>query len=290
MLTEKCDAAGDETAVGVGKEAFTVSGTGLHGGAPCSVRFERRAGDVVFRTPRGDCSLSELAVERADRGVRVACARTDLHVESVEHLFAALGGLSIHGGVAIDVQGGEVPLADGAALAFVRALTALDVPRAAPQIKIVRAGAIDVGRSRYVFEPADDVALDVAVEFDGVGAERASWNGDADAFVRDIAWARTFGFRREARALLAAGRARGADAHAVMILDEQGSVEPPGAPARPGEFARHKLLDLVGDFYLFGGPPVGLVRASRPGHAATHLAVARAVAEGIVVSTNPRRP
>jgi UDP-3-O-[3-hydroxymyristoyl] N-acetylglucosamine deacetylase len=271
-------------------EAFIVSGTGLHGGAPCSVAFERNAGDVVFRTAHGDVTASELTVERADRGVRVACARTGLRVESVEHLFATLGGLSIRDGVAIEVTGGEVPLADGAALAFVRVLSALDVPRATPQMKIVRAGAIDVGRSRYVFEPRDDVALDVEVEFDGVGAERATWNGDADAFVRDIAWARTFGFRREAAALSAAGRARGVDAHAVMILDEHGSVEPPGAPARPGEFARHKLLDLVGDFYSFGGPPVGLVRASRPGHAATHLAVARALAEGIVVSTNPRRP
>jgi UDP-3-O-[3-hydroxymyristoyl] N-acetylglucosamine deacetylase len=60
-----------------------------------------------------------------------------------------------------------------------------------------------------------------------------------------------------------------------------------GAPFLADEPARHKLLDLVGDLYLYGGPPRGRVRATRPGHGATHEAMRRALAEGLVAREGP---
>jgi UDP-3-O-[3-hydroxymyristoyl] N-acetylglucosamine deacetylase len=149
---------------------------------------------------------------------------------------------------------------------------------------VVTAGTVAVGDSVYVFEPGPRRRLEVEVVFDApaIGTQRAEWNGTFETFVSDIAWARTFGFRRDATELSARGRARGANPDVVMILDDDGLVEPPGASARPSEFARHKLLDLVGDLYLFGGPPCGTVFAQRPGHAATHRAVAVAIGRGIL--------
>jgi UDP-3-O-[3-hydroxymyristoyl] N-acetylglucosamine deacetylase len=148
----------------------------------------------------------------------------------------------------------------------------------------VRQGVVELGTSSYAFRPGATVALEVEIDFAeaAIGIQRAAWGGDAESFVADIAWARTFGFRRDGPALMRAGRAGGVDPSVVMVLDEAGAVEPPGLPARPGEFARHKLLDLVGDLYLFGGPPIGEVRATRPGHAATHRAVAEALERGIL--------
>jgi UDP-3-O-[3-hydroxymyristoyl] N-acetylglucosamine deacetylase len=126
--------------------------------------------------------------------------------------------------------------------------------------------------------------VDVEVDFRApkIGKERAHWDGSFQGFLSDIAWARTFGFRREAGELFARDRALGADPIAVMVLDDDGGVEPPGLPARRGEFARHKLLDLIGDLYAFGGPPLGVVRALKPGHRATHQAVARALEQGFL--------
>jgi UDP-3-O-acyl-N-acetylglucosamine deacetylase len=69
----------------------------------------------------------------------------------------------------------------------------------------------------------------------------------------------------------------------VVVLTPDGALSA-GRPFEPDEPARHKLLDLVGDLYLYGGPPVGHVRAVRPGHAANALAMRRARDEGIVVS------
>jgi UDP-3-O-[3-hydroxymyristoyl] N-acetylglucosamine deacetylase len=61
-----------------------------------------------------------------------------------------------------------------------------------------------------------------------------------------------------------------------------GVVHHAGRPFSADEPARHKLLDLIGDLYLHGGPPLGLVRALRPGHAANAAAIQQALAEGIV--------
>jgi UDP-3-O-acyl-N-acetylglucosamine deacetylase len=60
---------------------------------------------------------------------------------------------------------------------------------------------------------------------------------------------------------------------------------PPSPPARPHELARHKLLDLLGDLYLFGGPARGKLRAERPGHARNHEVLRRALERGTIART-----
>jgi UDP-3-O-acyl-N-acetylglucosamine deacetylase len=38
----------------------------------------------------------------------------------------------------------------------------------------------------------------------------------------------------------------------------------------------------MGDLFLYGGPPLGRVSAVRPGHAASHRVMQRALAAGVV--------
>jgi UDP-3-O-[3-hydroxymyristoyl] N-acetylglucosamine deacetylase len=261
-----------------------LDGRGLHSGLPVHLRLVENDGPVVFRTPHGAATIDDVALVRADYGVRVACDRIALDADGVEHLLAAFGGLSVRSGVAIELEGKEMPLLDGAALAFAQAIDELDPPRTFPALRVARPGTVEVGASSYAFLPGEAVALGIEISFAAraIGVQRAAWAGDAPSFVAEIAWARTFGFRRDSESLISAGRAGGVDPSAVMVLDADGLVEPPGLPARPGEFARHKLLDLVGDLYLFGGPPIGKVHATRPGHAATHRAVAEALERRIL--------
>jgi UDP-3-O-[3-hydroxymyristoyl] N-acetylglucosamine deacetylase len=265
-------------------EKVRLCGIGLHTGQPSEVHLARSDGPVVFRTVLGDAKVDELRIVRMDHGVRVCCERIGLDVDTVEHFLAALGGLSIRSGVIVEVRGPEMPLLDGGALAFATALAGLSLPRETPAMRVVRSGVVRDGATSYELSPGDEVVLQVEVHFEAarIGRQTASWQGSAEAFVADIAWARTFGFRRDRDALLRAGRARAVDPRSVMVLDDDGTVEPPGAAARPDEFARHKLLDLVGDLYLFGGPPLGTVQATRPGHGATGRAITEAIARGIV--------
>ncbi len=259
-------------------------GRGLHGGALCSVRLMRRPGPLVFAHGPGAAPIAELCVVRTDRGVCVEAPRIGLKVDLVEHLCAALAGLGVRRDLAVAVIGGEVPLLDGGARELAAALQALELPREPAPLRVARAGEIKVEDAVYRFAPAAGPRLEVEVCFPGVGTEHASYEDDAQRFMREIAPARTFGYAREAEELRAQGRARHVDPSAVLVLGPDGESLLASAPRAPGELARHKLLDLMGDLFLHGGPPRGLISATRPGHAATHRAVREALDRGLLCS------
>ncbi|HEX3593729.1 MAG TPA: UDP-3-O-acyl-N-acetylglucosamine deacetylase [Polyangiaceae bacterium] len=272
-----------------------LTGRGLHSGRHAEVKLSRIDGPLVFRTRRGAASLAELIVAGTDLGVSVRSDDVGLELESVEHFFAALGGLSIRSGIAVESEAREMPLLDGAALTFAAALASLGAPAERSTLRILRDGIVRIGASTYEFTTGERATLEVTAVFDAkkIGRQTAEWDGSPDAFLRNIAGARTFGFRRDEAVLRERGRALGVDPKSVMVLDDDGNVEAPGAPARYTEFARHKLLDLVGDLYLYGGPPLGRVRATRPGHGATRLAMDAALSQRIVgssPSTSPSSP
>ncbi|MBX3222322.1 MAG: UDP-3-O-acyl-N-acetylglucosamine deacetylase [Labilithrix sp.] len=268
-----------------------LTGRGLHGGAPSSVRFVREPGAVRVRAGGAEARIAELVLDGSSRSTRATTRDRRIAIGTVEHLFAALGAMSIRDGVVVEIDGPEVPLVDGGARAFIDALTPLALDPSPPVLAIVRAGTIEVGASRYDVSPPErpgEVRVEVAVDFDDPRLERhARWSGDATDFRDRIAPARTFGFDHEIEALTARGLASHVAPESVVVI-AQGAIHSAGSPFRSDEPARHKLLDLVGDLYAHGGPPWGSVRATRPGHAATHEAMRRGLADGLLMLTRTR--
>jgi UDP-3-O-[3-hydroxymyristoyl] N-acetylglucosamine deacetylase len=264
-----------------------LHGRGLHSGGRCAVRLLRRPGPVAFVSDGREATLADLEIVRADRGVRIRAAQIGLEVDLVEHLLAAFAGVGVTSGVAIGVSGGEIPLLDGAALELSRALLSLVPPRARPALRVLRDGEIEIGDSYYELRRKD--ALEISVEIDfrarGLGVERARWGGSASDFLSAIAPARTFGFESEGETLRESGRAAWVDPEVVLVFGRDGRLLPGAAPPSAGELARHKLLDLLGDAYLFGGPPIGALFARRPGHSANHRALKTALARGLIGRT-----
>jgi UDP-3-O-[3-hydroxymyristoyl] N-acetylglucosamine deacetylase len=88
-----------------------------------------------------------------------------------------------------------------------------------------------------------------------------------------LAPARTFCFRDEVEAILAAGLGAGGSLENALVLSEQG----PSSPLRlPDEPVRHKALDLMGDLALIGGRLLAHVIAVKAGHA-LHTAAAEQI-------------
>jgi UDP-3-O-[3-hydroxymyristoyl] N-acetylglucosamine deacetylase len=205
-----------------------------------------------------------------------------LCVDLVEHLCAAIGGMGVVADLRVEVHGPEVPVLDGGASAFARALRQLGFPSSPPCTRILRTASFRVGDAEYHFCPSEGVLLSVEVVFDHplIEVKEAEWCGDPDDFLERIAPARTFGFRRDGEALRAAGRARSIDPRAVVVLEDDGTSGSAPGPS-PDECVRHKLLDLVGDVTLAVGIPRGTIRAYRSGHAATHRVMAMACEAGV---------
>jgi UDP-3-O-[3-hydroxymyristoyl] N-acetylglucosamine deacetylase len=205
-----------------------------------------------------------------------------LRVGTVEHLFAALAGLGIRDGLTIDVDGPELPLLDGGAAAWCRALARLALPPSPPRLRVARPATYDVGPSLYELAPFDCVHVTARIDFDDPRlVPHATWKGDAADFVLRIAPARTFTLAREVDELARRGLARHVDPAAVLVLSPDGILHAGAAPA-PDEPARHKLLDLLGDLYLHGGPPLGRIHALRPGHAPNTRVFRRALEDGVL--------
>ncbi len=256
-------------------------GVGLHSGVRTGVRLERRPGPLGFVIAGRRAAVSELEVTRADQGVSVRPRRGGGEADLVEHLCGAFAGLSVRSGVLVTVTGPEIPLLDGGALELGRAILALSPPREQTRLVIRRAGTLEVEGAKYAFSPAPETRIDVEVEFAHMGRQSASFDGSARRFLDEIAPARTFGFLEDGPALWARGRAQRVDPAAVLVIEPDGGVLPPALPPAPDELARHKLLDLLGDLFLHGGPPIGRIFAARPGHEKTHLAMREALRQGL---------
>ncbi|MCL2776613.1 MAG: UDP-3-O-acyl-N-acetylglucosamine deacetylase [Polyangiaceae bacterium] len=260
-----------------------VRGQGLHSAARSAVRFERHEGPLAVCIGNTVLPLGELVVVDTTRSTTLASRDGRVCIGTVEHAFAALGGLGIYDGVLVTFEGPEVPLADGGAAHFCDALACVGARASVgPLLRVVRDSKIVVGASEYVFERGQEVCVEVDVDFHDARLSRvARWNGDANDFRVRMAPARTFGFEHEVADLLARGLASHVARESVVVIGKE-CIFSAGPFFLPDEPARHKLLDLVGDMYLLGGPPLGKVRAYRPGHTATHAAMERALRDGIV--------
>jgi UDP-3-O-[3-hydroxymyristoyl] N-acetylglucosamine deacetylase len=257
------------------------SGAGLHSGEPCSVTLLRLPGPFRLGPAGRQYTRDDLRLLRADSGVSVG-SNDGFAVDLIEHLFAACAGLGVQRDVAVIVEGPEIPLLDGGAEDLGRSLMALGIESCAPGLVIARAGVVEVGESRYRFEPAPLSTVTVRVEFAPLGSQTAHWDGSRAGFLAEIAPARTFGFRSQATDLRSRGRAAFVNPRSVIVLEDDGTVLEPGTPPRPGELARHKLLDLLGDLYLYGGPPRGHVDATRPVHLSNHKALLEGLGLGLL--------
>lgn len=266
------------------KANVSLAGKGLFTGQNAVVSLARSPGPVRFRV--GDREHALGALEPRARGRTSALFAGDTPVVScAEHLFAAIGALGVGRDLVIETSHEELPLLDGGAVAWAEALLALfgRGSTAPSPLVVVRAGVVCVGPTEVRFAPHE--GRRVEVHFESAHpciVHDAVWSGDVDDFMSRIAPARTFVEERELAAMAAAGKSATADPESVVVLGES-TVHAAGRPFSPDEPARHKLLDLIGDLALHGGPPRGSVTARRPGHAATHAVMARALEGGLVV-------
>lgn len=219
-------------------------------------------------------------------------AREGASVTTVEHLLAGLVGLGVTD-ARVRVMGPEIPILDGSAAAFVEAIRHAGVVDLPPVHGSGR--SLRLEREVRVEDPASGASIvampidDSTIHASGLGgllasyelvlpiagvpiATRAEWNGDADAFAREIAPARTFSLDHEARALQSRGLFTHVSPRDLLVLDSNGTPID-NQLLFNNEPARHKLLDLVGDLALLGMPLVARVEARRSGHALTHALV-----------------
>ena len=261
-------------------ESIVIGGEGLHSGLKTGLILHPAApgSGIIFSSLAGHSALVARIENVTETGYNTTLSGGGHSVRTVEHLLSALHGLGITN--VLVKTGDEVPALDGSAAEFCRHLRAAGLRDQAAEVEPVRIeAAVQVGEDDEFIriEPADRLIIDYTLDYPKpIGVQTVHFELDApETYEREIAPARTFGFVSEFHKLAELGLARGGRLDNVILVDDEKVVNT--ALRFPDEFARHKILDLIGDLYLLGRPLVGHVIASKSGHS-DNLALLRAIA------------
>ncbi|HZM33249.1 MAG TPA: UDP-3-O-acyl-N-acetylglucosamine deacetylase [Burkholderiales bacterium] len=258
------------------KSLIRASGVGLHTGQKVRITLRPAPAEtgVVFR--RVDLAVPVDIPARADLVGETRLSSCLVHggakVYTVEHLMSALGGLGIDN-VFVDLDAPEVPIMDGSASPFVLLIQQAGIEQqGAPKrfLRVMRHVEVTDGDKWARLEPHDGYRLSFSIDFRHPVIERSTQSVVVDfadnAYLKEIARARTFGFMHEVENLRESGLALGGGLENAVVLDEFRVLNAEGLRFAD-EFIRHKLLDAVGDLYLLGKPLLGAFSAHKSGHA-----------------------
>lgn len=289
------------------KRSYEFKGKGLHTGAPVCMTISPAPDDHGIRFRRidlgGDAVVRAIASNVADVSFNTSLEENGVKVLLVEHVLSALAGLGVDNAL-IELDNVEVPVLDGSARPFVEAICADGLQeqtgeRRFLEIKEAFTWQDDRSDSWVRVEPCDHFEARLTIDFDSpvVGVQTCDFGPSVD-YASQIAPCRTFCFFSQLEQLAAAGLVKGGDMdNAIVIVDrdaDAASVErvarlfnAPGVEVRQGylsnvdlhfdnECARHKMLDLIGDFSLLASPLKGRITAMKTGHR-INTAVARLI-------------
>jgi UDP-3-O-[3-hydroxymyristoyl] N-acetylglucosamine deacetylase len=187
--------------------------------------------------------------------------------QTVEHLMAVLHAYRITNLMVKMIE--EIPIMDGSALEFCKIVEEAGVEEQEERVDELvidrRLEIIHKNKSLTV-EPAEVFSVHFLLDYPPpIGQQALDFVLESEETFKDeIAPARTFGSVKDAEMLGRMGRLGGGRLHNFILVDDEKIVN---TELRfPDEFVRHKILDLIGDFYLLNRPVRGKVTARLTGH------------------------
>lgn len=187
-------------------------------------------------------------------------------VSTVEHILSALLGSGIDNAL-IAVDGPEIPVEDGSAKVFTDAIDAVGIatqPEARQRWLPRETRVFRDGDKLLVVTPASSFRVRMTVDYPApIGTQYVEAEITPETYRTDVAPNRTFGFLHEVEALIKRGLAQGGTLDNAVVFGPDGPLAPLRSAHEP---ARHKMLDLIGDFALLGAFPMCEVIAIKSGH------------------------
>jgi len=266
------------------KKSVVLYGTGLHSGMKTGLLFQPLPphSGILF----GNVSNEEVVPAHLDyvqtteyatslkRGMAIA--------KTIEHLMAVLHAYRITNLMVKMIE--EIPIMDGSALEFCRIIEEAGIEEQeerANEIVIDRRFEIVHKNKLLIVEPAEIFSVRYFLDYPSpIGQQTFGFVLESEEKFKDqIAPARTFGFLKDIEMLERMGLGSGGRLHNFILVDDEKIVN---TELRfSDEFARHKILDLIGDFYLLSRPVRGKVTAHLTGHT-ENIAMMRKIQEGML--------
>ena len=251
------------------KQSMVLYGTGLHSGKKTGLLLQPLPphSGILF----GSVSSDDVVPAHLDY-VQTTEFATSLKkgsaiAKTVEHLMAVLHAYRVTNLMVKMIE--EIPVMDGSALEFCKIVEEAGVEEQEEKVTellIDRKMEVVHKSKSLIIEPAEVFSVHFFLDYPPpIGQQTFDFTMESDEAFRDqIAPARTFGFLKDIEMLERMGLAGGGRLHNLILLDDEKIVNTELRFA--DEFVRHKILDLIGDFYLLNRPIRGKVTARLTGH------------------------
>ncbi len=254
------------------KDNITLQGIGLHSGKTIRITLKPAApnrGIIFVRTDlEGSPEIAAHYKNIVNTQMATTLGRGKAIVSTVEHILAAFQGMGIDNAI-IELDGPEMPIMDGSSRVFYEAMVSVGIEtqlQARPYLALRKKVEIKMGEKWAVAEPASRLEIHGSIDWDhpSIGYQEYHYQEGKTSF-EELAPARTFGFLKDEQILKKMGLAQGASLENAVVLDHALILNPEGLRF-PDEFARHKVLDALGDLKLAGIGIQAYIRLHRAGH------------------------
>ena len=243
-------------------KAVEVVGIGLHKGEPIKLRLEPLGVDAGIIFYREDLALSIPLSPSTVVDTQMATvigSKNSLGeigtISTIEHFLSAIYAYGIDN-MRVVVNGNEMPIMDGSAASFCLLLDEAGLEEQESPKEVIRVKkSVEVrdGNKFVRLEPSEKVTFDFEIDFEHpvIGKQSQSYSFGTKPFLDEISRARTFGFARDIQYLQSINLALGASLNNAIGLDDEKVLNPEGL-RYDNEFARHKILDAMGDMMVTG--------------------------------------
>ncbi|MFK7768705.1 MAG: UDP-3-O-acyl-N-acetylglucosamine deacetylase [Mariniblastus sp.] len=278
-------------------QRVSVSGFGFWSGRDVTLTFcpaKSDSGIVFVRTDiAGQPRIPAVVQNRVNGPRRTTLVANGCPVEMVEHVLSALAGMQIDN-CEILVDRAEMPGCDGSSLAFVEALKSTTIVPLNAKRRVERVETtIRVGddESWIQAEPSFSETLELTYHLDyacpAIGTQTYTTTVTPKSYVDELAAARTFVLEAEAAQLKQKGLGQRVTYQDVVVFRDDGPVD--NVLRFDDECARHKMLDMIGDFSLSGRDLIGKFTASKSGHRLNSQMVFALLQQVTKVEVTPNR-
>jgi UDP-3-O-acyl N-acetylglucosamine deacetylase len=254
------------------KRSVVLYGSGLHKGLKTGLILQPLPPEsgIIFSNISSGQTIPARLENIISTNYSTTLHKGKASVATIEHIMAVLHMYHITN-LLIKV-GDEVPVMDGSSKDFCKLIEdgGIEEQDKPSQELIVDKkytfGPQEQGTPHISIEPCDTFKVSYHMEYPTpIGVMDHTFEYvDEENFKKEIAPARTFGFMKDISQLTKVGFATGGNLDNFILLGD-GKVINTELRFK-NEFPRHKILDILGDFYLLGKPIRGHIRANKSGH------------------------
>ena len=270
------------------KNVIRATGIGLHTGEKVYLTLRPAPVDTGIVFVRSDIdppvSIPARVSNVGDTTMATTLTSGSVGISTIEHLMSAFAGLGVDNAF-VDVSAPELPIMDGSAAPFVFLLQSAGIEEQDALKKFVRIRkkvGYSQGDVRAEIAPYDGFRIEYTLLYDHPvfrkHTKRAAVEFSTMAFVKEVSRARTFGFLADYEKLRAMNLARGGSLDNAVVVDDYRILNDEGLRLTD-EFAKHKILDAIGDLYLLGHSMIGAFSGYKSGHASNNALLRKLLAD-----------